>query len=107
MESCALGGLTIVAEAFHRFGTPLEPAGVTGAVVLAESHLAIHTWPEIDHSGAVTLDLYVCNFSRDNGAAAEQVFQSLVNAFMPERVDRQDVQRGDLNRQEVPDMGHL
>lgn len=96
--ACHIGSLTIVAEAFHAFGTPLEPAGVTGAVVLAESHLAIHTWPEIGSLGAVTLDLYVCNFSRNNTTSAEQAFEHLVNAFQPECVARHDQQRGALNR---------
>ena len=35
-------GLTVVGDAFHQF----QPQGVTGTVLLAESHLAIHTWPE-------------------------------------------------------------
>ena len=46
--------LTLVGECFHQF----EPQGVTGTVLLAESHLAIHTWPE---NGFVTIDVYVCN----------------------------------------------
>ena len=58
-------GLTVVGERFHQF----EPQGVTGAVILAESHLAIHTWPEI---GFVTLDVYVCNYTTDNTAKAER-----------------------------------
>ena len=45
-------GLTVVGRLFHAFrDVQGQPAGVTGTVVLAESHLAIHTWPEI---GAVT-----------------------------------------------------
>lgn len=93
-QACATGGLTIVGEAFHGFGTPDQPAGATGALVLAESHLAIHTWPELGSSGLITLDLYVCNFSRDNHAAAEQTFAYLVNAFHPDHVERRDVLRG-------------
>ena len=48
-------GLAPVGELFHRFepAGPGEPAGVTGVVLLAESHLAVHTWPEL---GAVTLE---------------------------------------------------
>lgn len=93
VDACAGAGLTVVAQVFHEFGTAREAAGATGAVVLAESHLAVHTWPE---RRAVTLDLYVCNFSRDNDDAAQTVFLSLVNAFRPERVVRRDVQRGSL-----------
>jgi len=91
--ACRQAGLTIVAEAFHAFGTADAPAGATGAVVLAESHLAVHTWPEL---GAVTLDLYVCNFSRDNRSNAETCFRLLTEAFQPGRVGRQDVARGRL-----------
>ncbi len=93
VAACRRAGLTVVADTFYAFGTPAAPAGATGAVVLAESHLAIHTWPEL---GAVTLDLYVCNFSRDNGRAAEAAYRQLEQAFRPQRAKRQDVRRGDL-----------
>jgi S-adenosylmethionine decarboxylase proenzyme len=87
LAACRTAGLTVVAEAFHGFAG----AGATGAVVLAESHLAVHTWPEL---GAVTLDLYVCNFSRDNRAAAEAAYAALTAAFRPGRIVRRDVERG-------------
>jgi S-adenosylmethionine decarboxylase proenzyme len=87
---CREAGLVPVAEAFHQF----EGAGATGAVVLAESHLAIHTWPEIT---SVTLDLYVCNFSQDNRATAEAAFSALQQAFRPQHVVRRDIQRGEVD----------
>jgi S-adenosylmethionine decarboxylase len=80
-------GLTIVGDRFHQF----EPQGVTGAVILAESHLAIHTWPE---SGSVTLDVYVCNFTTDNAAKAEALFRTLERALKPERTRFQAIHRG-------------
>ena len=46
-------GSTIVASVFH----PFTPQGVTGVVVLEESHLSIHTWPE---HGYVAVDFYTC-----------------------------------------------
>jgi S-adenosylmethionine decarboxylase len=61
-------GLRSVNELFHRF-EPAARGAVTGVVLLAESHLAVHTWPEL---GAVTLDVYVCNFGGDNSAARPQ-----------------------------------
>jgi len=70
--------------------------------VLAESHLAIHTWPELD---AVTLDLYVCNFSQDNRAAAEAAYAALKAEFKPQRVVRHDVKRGAI-RPAVPAQTH-
>jgi S-adenosylmethionine decarboxylase proenzyme len=91
LSACGAPGLTVVAEAFHGFGTAEAPAGATGAVVLAESHLAVHTWPE---TAGVTVDLYVCNFSQDNRAAAEAAFQRLRAAFQPGRFVRRDILRG-------------
>ncbi len=57
-----------------------QPGGVTGAVLLAESHLAIHTWPE---TGNVTIDVYVCNFSDDNSAKAQALMDGVVAAYAP------------------------
>ena len=91
LAACAEAGLQVVGEVFHGFGTREAPAGATGAVVLAESHLAVHTWPELD---AVTLDLYVCNYSQDNRKAAETAFTKLAQAFMPGKTLRRDVERG-------------
>ena len=76
-QAVADAGLTTVGSLFHSFG---EGEGVTGAVVLAESHLALHTWPEDDY---VTLDVYVCSYSCDNSAKAEALFAALQQAFQP------------------------
>ena len=86
-RACSGAGLAVVAEAFHQF----TAAGATGALVLAESHLAIHTWPELN---SVTLDLYVCNYSQDNRAAAELAYSVLRAEFKPKRVVRRDISRG-------------
>ncbi|KAB2928096.1 MAG: S-adenosylmethionine decarboxylase proenzyme [Dechloromonas sp.] len=92
VEACRRHGLSVVGRLFHTFrDAGGAAAGVTGAVVLAESHLAIHTWPEI---GSVTLDVYVCNFSGDNSARAEALFAEVVGAFTPSRLARQAVSRG-------------
>ena len=68
-----------------------QDGGSTGAVVLAESHLAIHTWPERD---GATLDVYVCNFTSDNTAKAESVYKTLIAAFEPGDVMVERMQRG-------------
>ena len=80
-------GLTVVGERFFQF----EPQGVTGTVLLAESHIAIHTWPE---AGFVTVDVYVCNFTTDNTAKAEQVFRVIQEALRPARTRFQSIRRG-------------
>ena len=83
-------GLQPVGELFHRFDAA---GGVTGVVLLAESHLAVHTWPEL---GAVTLDVYVCNYNGDNSARAQALLDRLEAAFAPGRVERHRLQRGAL-----------
>lgn len=88
-------GLTIVGDSFFQF----EPHGVTGTVLLAESHLAIHTWPE---SGFVTVDVYVCNYTTDNTAKAEQVFQALEAALRPTHTRFQAIHRGGLDADAPP-----
>lgn len=93
-------GLQAVGDLFHRYvpaarapgdPPPTAPAGVTGVVLLAESHLAVHTWPEL---GAVTLDVYVCNFGADNSARARRLLDALVAAFAPGAVERHSLWRG-------------
>ena len=92
LAAVAEAGLTPVGELFHRFLQAAEPrqSGITGVVLLAESHLAIHTWPEI---GGVTIDAYVCNFSADNSQRAHRLLDVLVAAFAPARIARQQLQR--------------
>ena len=81
-------GLTPVGELFHRFP---PPGGVTGVLLLAESHVAVHTWPEMN---AVTLDVYVCNFGGDNSARARMLLAALIDAFAPTHVERHALCRG-------------
>jgi len=90
-------GLTVVGELFHAFPglTAGESGGITGTVLLAESHLALHTWPE---QQAVTLDVYVCNFSTDNSSKATLLLDSLVDLFKPEDSNRQSLLRGEVGR---------
>ena len=83
-------GLSGVAELFHRFAPKDEQSGITGVVLLAESHLAVHTWPE---HGVVTLDVFVCNVLSDNSARAEQLLNQLIQGFEPERHLVQRVRR--------------
>lgn len=67
------------------------PAGITGVVLLAESHLAVHTWPEL---GRVTLDVYVCNLGRDNSACAQALMAQLAAQFEPTERQMQQLWRG-------------
>ena len=91
LAAVAAAGLTPVGELFQRFpiGAVSDQNGITGVVLLAESHLAVHTWPEL---GGVTIDAYVCNFSADNSARAHALVDALVAAFAPARVVRQQLE---------------
>jgi S-adenosylmethionine decarboxylase len=93
VKACKDAGLTVLGDHFIQFdgadGT--QQGGSTGAVVLAESHLAIHTWPERD---GATLDVYVCNYTADNTAKAEAVYDTLMRALAPADVMVDRLQRG-------------
>lgn len=62
---------------FHRFGTSAD-AGVTGVVLLAESHITIHTWPD---QGFAAIDLFLCGATKP-----ERALDRIERALMPERV---------------------
>ncbi len=53
LEAARRSGATVVAEVFHRYA----PQGVSGVVVIEESHLSVHTWPE---HGYVAVDFFSC-----------------------------------------------
>ncbi len=97
LEAVAAAGLSAVGELFHplraraRATPPARRPGITGVVLLAESHLAVHTWPELE---AATLDVYVCNLGADNSARAETLLATLIAAFAPASVERHAVERG-------------
>jgi S-adenosylmethionine decarboxylase len=55
---------TLVAEAFHQF----EPEGVSGVLLIAESHLSVHTWPE---EGFAAVDIFTCGEEMDAQLAIE------------------------------------
>ena len=97
LRAVQAAGLSAVGELFHRFeALPAHadsPVGITGVVLLAESHLTVHTWPEI---GAATLDVYVCNIDTDNSQRAHAALDALIGAFAPGRIERHSLRRGQL-----------
>ena len=84
MKNAAVkAGATIVQSVFHMF----SPHGVSGVVVISESHLAIHTWPEY---GYAAVDVFTCGDAVDPAEAAGY----LADWFKAGRVETQDVPRG-------------
>ena len=63
-------GATILGESFHQF----KPQGVSGVVMIAESHLVIHTWPEYGYAAA---DIFTCGNSVRPEKAAEIIVRKL------------------------------
>lgn len=76
-------GATILHGHFHHFG---EGCGVSGVLVLAESHVSIHTWPE---RGYAALDIFVCG-----GCDPYRALPALKAGFSPGRVQLAEHKRG-------------
>src|SRR3954451_14783572 len=53
LQAAKMAQTTVVNSHFHKF----SPQGVSGVVIIAESHIAIHTWPEV---GYAALDMFTC-----------------------------------------------
>ncbi|MBW1691198.1 MAG: adenosylmethionine decarboxylase [Deltaproteobacteria bacterium] len=70
LEAASASGATIVGNIFHHF----SPQGVTGVVVIAESHLAIHTWPEFRYA---SVDLFTCGSHLDPWVGFEYLKERL------------------------------
>jgi len=64
--------------------------GFTGIISLVESHIAIHTWPEI---GCLTLDIYLCNYLKDNSNTCKEVFNEISKIFKPFKIRKKLIKR--------------
>jgi S-adenosylmethionine decarboxylase proenzyme len=76
-------GVKIVSYGFHQF----EPHGVSGVVIIEESHISIHTWPEYQYSA---VDFFYCSKTVSPNALVE----TLKKAFRAKKVEVQVVERG-------------
>lgn len=85
LEAAREAGATIVTHTFHKF----SPQGVSGVVVVAESHLAIHTWPEY---GYCAIDIFTCGDLTDNHKA----FMHLAKALKASSSSLTELRRGIL-----------
>lgn len=86
-EAALRSGATVVAEVFH----PFSPYGVSGVIVIAESHLAIHTWPEHRYAA---VDLFTCGDTVDPWVA----FEVLMAGFEAGSHSVLDLRRGMVDR---------
>ena len=83
IDACIAGQATVVAHTFHSF----SPYGVSGVVVIAESHVAIHTWPEYAYAA---VDIFTC------GETIEpwKLFNHLSLAFKSSNSSKMELKRG-------------
>lgn len=88
--AAANAGATVLAAHFH----PFAGGGITGVLLLAESHITVHTWPEHEYTA---LDLFMCG-AADVVAAADTLDQLLA----PNDTSRQLIARGQRNHSSQP-----
>lgn len=67
-----------------------KEGGYTGVSVLSESHVCLHTWPEVKY---LTLDVFICNYSRDNTEGTRKVFDDIVKLFQPTKINKREIKR--------------
>ncbi|MBN2498884.1 MAG: adenosylmethionine decarboxylase [Deltaproteobacteria bacterium] len=83
VRAAAQAKATVLDASFHKF----SPQGVSGVVVLAESHSSIHTWPE---HGYAAVDVFTCG----DQAMPEKAIESIVESFEPEHYAVREIPRG-------------
>lgn len=86
IEAASQSGATVLDTSFHYF----SPQGVSGVVVIAESHLAIHTWPEYDYAA---VDIFTCGTRVDPWKA----FHYLKSTLDSKESSVNEIMRGDLS----------
>ena len=84
MEAARQAGATIVEAVFHKF----SPWGISGVVVISESHLAIHIWPEYQYAA---IDIFTCGSATQLEIACEY----LVRCFQSAKPATRKFQRGE------------
>lgn len=82
-EAAVQSEATVVAQSFHEF----KPYGVSGAVIIQESHYTIHTWPE---HGYAAVDLFYCGGT----VKVHKAIEVLRERFQPQRLKFLVVRRG-------------
>ncbi len=85
--------LTKISSHYYQF----QPHGATGVVLLAESHISIHTWPE---HGLATVDVYTCG----DPYKAYRAMDYIISTLEPTRVDKQVHERGLVGKSEGSDV---
>lgn len=81
IDAAKIAGATVISSNFHHF----SPWGVSGVVVIQESHLAIHTWPEYRYA---SVDLFTCGETVDPWVSFEHLKQALEATYSAIELNR-------------------
>ncbi len=82
-ETVRYAGLTKISSDYYQF----RPKGCSGVVLIAESHLSFHTWPEHE---LITLDIYTCGDPKQAYLALEYLERTL----RPKKISQMVIERG-------------
>ena len=91
-EAVLASGATIIDAKFHQF----SPYGISGVIVIAESHMAIHTWPEYSYAA---IDFFTCG----NRVDPWKAFDHMKQILKPLTHSTKELKRGLL----TPESGNL
>lgn len=69
--------------------TEHDQYGYTALIALSESHVALHTYPELNK---ISIQISICHYTRDNTDKARNLFESLLNVFNPDKYIMQEIQ---------------
>ena len=83
LEGAKRAGVKIVSYGFHQF----QPYGVSGMIIIEESHISIHTWPEYRYAA---VDLFFCSKDAD----PEALIAHLKEAFQAQEIKTHTIERG-------------
>ena len=84
LKAAEIAKLSVVNTTIHHF----NPIGVSGVIVIKESHIAIHTWPEHNY---VALDFFTCNASYE----LKEAIQYIKATFEASKIETKEITRGE------------
>jgi len=87
-DAAVAAGATVIQDSFYQFA----PYGISGVVIIAESHLSIHTWPEYNYAA---VDIFTCGMTTRPEKAADLITR---------RLEAKDAQLHEVKRGLMPDV---
>lgn len=86
-------GMRVAKTSVYSFKAEDNSGSYSFTFILYESHVSCHTWPELNQAN---IDIYVCNYSKDNTPGALQVYEFMKKLYQPTKIKPQFVRRGKL-----------